>query len=92
MIEVGRVVIKIAGRDARGVGAIVKVLDENFVIIDGALRRKKVNIKHIELLPKKIDIKEEADKKEVLEKLKEQNLITEEEFEYWSKKTEEVQS
>jgi len=91
MIEVGRVVIKLAGRDARGVGAIVKVLDENFVIIDGALRRKKVNIKHIELLPKKINIKEEADKKEVLEKLKEQNLITEEEFEYWSKKAEESQ-
>jgi large subunit ribosomal protein L14e len=86
MIEVGRVVIKIAGRDARGVGAIVKVLDDNFVLIDGALRRKKVNIKHIELLPHKINIKEEASKKEVLDELKKLNLITEEEYEYWVNK------
>jgi large subunit ribosomal protein L14e len=88
MIEVGRVIIKTAGRDARGVGVIVKVIDDNFVVVDGALRRKKVNIKHIEFLPKKLNIDENASKKEILDLLKKEKLISDEEYEYWVNKVE----
>ncbi|HIQ50641.1 MAG TPA: 50S ribosomal protein L14e [Nautiliaceae bacterium] len=89
MIEIGRVVIKTAGRDARGVGVIIDILDENYVLVDGALRRKKVNIKHIELLPKKLDIEKNAPKEKILELLKKEKLISDEEYEYWINKTKE---
>ncbi len=52
MIEIGRLCVKTAGRDARMKAVIVEILDDNFVVIDGETRRRKVNIKHIEPLAK----------------------------------------
>ena len=49
--------VKIAGRDAGGRAVIVDVLDDNFVLIDGGVRRRKCNIIHLEPSDKKIDIK-----------------------------------
>ena len=60
MIEVGRVCVKIAGRDAGKKCAVIKVLDDNNVIIDGETRRRKCNIMHLEMMNDKVDIKEEA--------------------------------
>jgi large subunit ribosomal protein L14e len=61
MIEIGRIVVKIAGRDAGKKGIVVDVLDNgNYVLIDGQVRRKKCNIKHIEPLPKVLKIKKNA--------------------------------
>lgn len=48
MMEVGRLCIKIAGRDAGKRCVIVDVLDDNFVMIDGETRRRKCNVKHVE--------------------------------------------
>ncbi len=59
MIEVGRVCVKIAGRDAGKKCAVIKVLDENNVIIDGETRRRKCNMMHLEMMNDKVDIKEE---------------------------------
>ncbi len=70
MFEVGRIVMKIAGRDAGKIGVVIKVLDDKFVMIDGFTRRKKVNIKHLVPLKKTINIKEEAKKEEILSLLK----------------------
>ena len=50
MIETGRLCVKIAGRDAGKKCIIVKVIDENYVLIDGETRRRKCNIRHIEPL------------------------------------------
>ncbi len=69
MIEVGRVCIKIAGRDAGKLGVIVEVLDDKFVMIDGEVRRRKVSIKHIEPVNKIVDIKAKASHEEVLKVL-----------------------
>lgn len=66
MFEVGRVVMKIAGRDAGKIGVVIKVIDDKFVMIDGFTRRKKVNIKHLVPLKKIINIKEEAKREEIL--------------------------
>ncbi|MDN5327366.1 MAG: large subunit ribosomal protein L14e [Candidatus Woesearchaeota archaeon] len=66
MFEVGRVVMKIAGRDAGKIGVVIKVIDDKFVMIDGFTRRKKVNIKHLVPLKKTINIKEEAKREEIL--------------------------
>ncbi len=66
MLEVGRLVVKTAGRDAANHAVIVEVLDEKFVTIDGNVRRKKVNMAHIEPLNKTLDIKKGASTKDVL--------------------------
>ncbi len=70
MFSVGRVVVKIAGRDARKIGVIVKVLDNNHVLIDGQVRRRKCNLKHLEPLDKEVKIKENAPSEEVYNALK----------------------
>jgi large subunit ribosomal protein L14e len=57
MIEIGRLCIKIAGRDSRKKCVVVDIIDDNFVMIDGETRRKKCNIKHLELLDKVIKIR-----------------------------------
>lgn len=60
MIEVGRVCVKIAGRDAGRKCVVVDVLDNTFVMIDGETRRRKCNVMHLEALDKSVDIKKGA--------------------------------
>ena len=48
MIEIGRVCIKIAGRNAGNHCVVVDRVDDNFVLVDGNVKRKKCNIKHLE--------------------------------------------
>ena len=67
MIEVGRMCVKIAGRDAGLKCVIVEVLDKNFVMIDGQTRRRKCNVLHLEPLDKTIDIKPKASHDEIAE-------------------------
>ena len=74
MIEVGRVVIKLAGRDAGKKGLIVDILDDKFVLIDGETRRRKCNIIHLEPLEQVVKIKKNASHDEVASALKEIGL------------------
>lgn len=68
--DVGRVCIKTAGRDAGKTCVIVDVIDDNYVLITGKdVRRRKVNLKHIELLDRVIKIKRGASDEEVLKAL-----------------------
>ena len=60
MIEVGRLCMKIAGRDAGKQCVIVEVIDDNYVTIDGCTRRRKCNIRHIEPMDKLLKIKQGA--------------------------------
>ena len=60
MIEVGRICVKTAGRDSRYKCAIVDIINNNFVLIDGDVRRKRCNIKHLEPLGKVIKIRKGA--------------------------------
>ena len=69
VLDVGRVCIKTSGRDAMQYGVIVEKVDENFVVLDGQVRRRKVNIQHIEPLMKTVDIKAKADTKTVIKAL-----------------------
>lgn len=55
IFEVGRVCVKIAGRDA-GRKCVVVENHGNFVTVDGDVRKKKVNVKHLEPLAKTIDV------------------------------------
>ena len=66
MIEVGRLAIKLAGRDAGRKCVIVEILDKNYVLIDGLTRRRKCNILHLEPLKDKIEIKKNASQEAVV--------------------------
>lgn len=70
MIEIGRVCVKTAGREAGKKCVVVDVLDKNYVLIDGNVRRKKCNISHLEPLEGKIEIKKKAAHAEVVEAFK----------------------
>ncbi len=70
-IEVGRLIVKTAGRDSGKIGVIIDIIDKNHVLIDGQVRRKKCNIQHIEILDQKIKIKQKATTDNVIKELKE---------------------
>lgn len=74
MIEVGRVVVKLAGRDAGLKGVVVEILDNNYVLIDGQVRRRKCNILHIEPLDKVVKIPKKANHSEVANALKDEGI------------------
>ena len=60
MIDIGRICVKIAGRDAGKKCVIVDVLDDTFVMIDGETRRRKCNILHLEPLDQTVELKKNA--------------------------------
>lgn len=74
MIEIGRVCVKIAGRDARNYCVVIDRIDDNYALIDGNVRRKKCNILHLEPTGKIIKIKKNADTKTVLEMMKKEGI------------------
>jgi len=65
MLEIGRLCIKTAGRDAGKKTCIVDIIDSKFVLIDGATRRRKCNVSHLEPLDKVINIKKNASHEEI---------------------------
>lgn len=70
MFEIGRLCVKLAGRDSGKKAVIIDVLDKNYVLIDGETRRRKSNINHIEPLNKLFKIKKNASHKTVKELFK----------------------
>ena len=59
--DIGRVCVKLMGRDAGHYCVIVDVIDKNYLLIDGVkLRRRRVNYKHIEPTTEMIEIKKGA--------------------------------
>jgi len=82
LIEIGRVCIKIAGREAGKKCVVVKIIDKNFVEVTGpkeltGVRRRRVNIKHLLPLPVRVEISEGATDEEVLEAMKATDLYKE---------------
>src|SRR3989338_11617758 len=57
IFNVGRLCVKIAGRDAGRRCVIVDTLDAHYVVVDGDVRRKKVNINHLEPLAEEVELK-----------------------------------
>ncbi len=79
-IEVGRVCVKIAGREAGRYCVVVKRIDENFVLITGpkpltGVKRRRCNIRHLEPTPYKLEIKEDASDREIISAYEKANLI-----------------
>ncbi len=60
--DIGRVCIKLMGREAGHYCVIVDVIDKNYLLIDGPkIRRRRVNYKHVEATSESIEIKKGAD-------------------------------
>jgi large subunit ribosomal protein L14e len=66
--------MKIAGRDAGKRAVVVESVDPNFVVIDGETRRRKCNIKHLELIDTKLDIKKGESHANIVKAFKKINI------------------
>jgi len=74
MIEIGRLCLKTAGRDAGCKCIIVDILDAHYVLIDGETRRRKCNILHLEPLKEVIKIKKGVSHEDVKAEFKKLGL------------------
>ena len=73
-MEVGRVCLKLRGREAGGRCVIVDIIDRNYVLVTGpkdvtGIGRRRVNMSHLEPLDEKIDIERNAMDEEVRDAL-----------------------
>jgi large subunit ribosomal protein L14e len=75
MFELGRICMKIAGRDANKYCVVLDNFNDGFVLVDGQTRRKKVNMKHLEPTKNKISIKQNADHSIVVEEFSKLGFI-----------------
>jgi large subunit ribosomal protein L14e len=76
MLDIGRVCVKTAGREAGKYCVIVKKMEESFVLITGpksvtGVKRRRCNTNHLEPTMDKVKIKEDASDSEVEKALKE---------------------
>jgi len=74
MFEIGRLCVKIAGRDAGLKCIVIDKIDDNYVLIDGQTRRRKCNIKHLEPIDKVLKVKKGLAHDEVLKELKKEGI------------------
>ena len=73
-MEVGRICVKIVGRESGKKCVLVDIVDKNFVLITGPkavsdMKRRRANINHIEPTQEKIDINRGATDEEITEAL-----------------------
>jgi large subunit ribosomal protein L14e len=80
LIEVGRVCVKLMGREAGRKCVIVDIVDDNFVVVTGpksltGVKRRRANIRHLEILDKKVEIEKGASDEEVLKAIEAVGLV-----------------
>jgi large subunit ribosomal protein L14e len=73
-IEVGRICVKLAGRENGKKCVIVDVMDKSFVLVTGpkkvtGVKRRRVNINHVRPLQDKLEIKRGASDEEIAQTL-----------------------
>jgi large subunit ribosomal protein L14e len=74
-IEVGRICVKLSGREAGRKCVVVDIVDKSFVLITGpkrvtGVRRRRANVNHVEPLQDTLGIKRRASDEQVEEALK----------------------
>ncbi len=75
MFELGRVVVKTAGRDAGLKGVVIDVIDRTFVVVEGELRRRKCNVRHLEPMQVSLKISRNAPHEEIVAELKKAGIL-----------------
>jgi large subunit ribosomal protein L14e len=81
-LEVGRVVMKTAGREAGKYAVVLKKMDNAFVLISGpklltGVKRRRCNINQLQPLQHVIEIKEEAGDEDIITAMEKSGLVTE---------------
>ncbi|MGB9622571.1 MAG: 50S ribosomal protein L14e [Candidatus Bathyarchaeia archaeon] len=81
VIEIGRICVKTKGREAGKRCVVVDIVDKNFVIASGpkeltGVKRRRVNISHLEPTEEKINIKRNATDEEVKKLLGKEEKMT----------------
>ncbi|WP_456366389.1 50S ribosomal protein L14e [Thermococcus sp.] len=80
-VEVGRIAVVIAGRRAGQKVVVADIIDRNFVLVTGAdlnkVKRRRMNIKHLEPLPEKVRIERGASDEEIRQALEEAGISLE---------------
>ena len=74
MFKIGRLCIKITGRDAGKKCIIIDIVDKNHVLIDGQTRRRKCNVKHLEPLTQVLKVTKNAPRTEIIRVFKTLNI------------------
>ncbi len=74
MIQIGRVCLKIAGRDAGELAVVISEPEGNYALIDGNVRRKKCNLKHLEPTSNVLEIDANASTEDVLNAMEKAGL------------------
>jgi large subunit ribosomal protein L14e len=69
-MDVGRICVKLKGREAGNRCVIVDVVDRNYVIVTGPLevtgvRRRRVNMSHLQPLDEVVEISKNASDEEI---------------------------
>jgi len=69
-MEVGRICVKLVGRETGRKCVVVDVVDKNFVLITGpksvtGVRRRRTNVDHLEPTPESVEVKKGAPDDEV---------------------------
>jgi len=80
MFDIGRVCLKIAGREAGKYCVIVNKIDDNFVTVTGPkslteVKRRRCNVNHLEPILDILKIKTDASDDVVLKAYQEANLV-----------------
>ncbi len=71
-LEVGRVCVKLTGREAGCRCVIVDIIDRNYVLVTGpqeitGVRRRRVNMSHLKPLDERIEINRNASDQEIMD-------------------------
>jgi large subunit ribosomal protein L14e len=69
-MEVGRVCVKLSGRETGKKCVVVDVVDKNFVLVTGpksvtGVRRRRTNVDHLEPTPELVELKKGAPDEDV---------------------------
>ena len=69
-IEVGRICVKLLGRESGKKCVVVDIVDKNFALVTGpksvsGVRRRRTNVDHLEPTPETIEVKKGAADEEV---------------------------
>jgi large subunit ribosomal protein L14e len=75
LLDVGRVCVKVRGRDAGGLCVVLEVPHEGRVLVDGVgVRRRKVSVLDLEPTPSVLSVKKDASTDSVVKELDEASL------------------
>lgn len=79
-LAVGRVCMKIAGREAGRYCVVVKKIDDNFYMVTGpkvltGVKRRRCNVEHLEPTPYSVKIEQEASDNAAMDAMEKEGLL-----------------